>query len=184
MNHTDPARPGTRSPRAMVALVVQAEHLPMPTRITFQGKGVGQSGASIMCLWFRSNAEGQAWSEHLGGRAGLHVSAETGRTWLDHGPIDWHGWPMILHADDEPAEDGQSDTDAGSGGQPTPEGPCWPLLLHPQTLNSHGGVRAWLVHGGLSARWAASTSVCRVLVADAATPSRWCRRYRIRGLLS
>jgi hypothetical protein len=107
--------------RYMVAVVVAAEELPMPTRITFQGDGVGESGASIMCLSFRTVADGQAWGRHLGGRTDAYVSAETGETWLDHGVIRWHGWSVILDARDKPAEEDQQDT----GSKPSTEGPCW-----------------------------------------------------------
>jgi len=89
----------------MVALVVlAASDLPMPVRIAFQGKGTGEPGASIMALFLRSVAEGQAWSRHLGGRTDTHVSADGHRVWLDEGVIRWHGWSVHLHAgDDVPA---------------------------------------------------------------------------------
>jgi hypothetical protein len=88
--------------REMVALVVLANHLPMPVRIAFQGKGTGESGISILSLSFRSVAEGQAWSRHLGGRTDTRVCADSGRTWLDEGVIKWHGWRVQLHASDDP----------------------------------------------------------------------------------
>jgi hypothetical protein len=91
--------------REMVALVVLACHLPMPTRITFQGQGVGESGASIMSLSLRTVAEGQAWSLDLGGRTDVRVSAGTGRAWLDEGVIRWHGWSVHLQASDDPTPD-------------------------------------------------------------------------------
>jgi hypothetical protein len=95
----------TRSPkpvREMVALVVLvAADLPMPVRITFQGKGTGEPGTSIMVLSFRSIAEGQAWSRHLGGRTDTHLSADGRRVWLDEGLIKWHGWSVQLHASDD-----------------------------------------------------------------------------------
>jgi hypothetical protein len=87
--------------REMVALVVLANHLPMPVRITFQGKGTGESGISILSLSFRSVADGQAWSRHLGGRADTHVN-DDGRIYLDEGLITWHGWHVQLHASDDP----------------------------------------------------------------------------------
>jgi hypothetical protein len=102
---TTPTVTKARTPkpvREMVALVVLACHLPMPVRITFQGKGTGESGISILSLSFRSVAEGQAWSRHLGGRADTRVCADTGRTWLDEGVITWHGWHVQLHASDDP----------------------------------------------------------------------------------
>jgi hypothetical protein len=102
---TSPAATTARTPkpvREMVALVVLACHLPMPVRIAFQGKGTGESGISILSLSFRTVAEGQAWSRHLGGRANTRVSADTGRTWLDEGVIKWHGWHVQLHASDDP----------------------------------------------------------------------------------
>jgi hypothetical protein len=88
--------------REMTALVVLASDLPMPVRLSFQGKGIGESGTSIMSMSLRTVAEGQAWSRHLGGRTDTYVSANTGRTWLDEGVIKWHGWSVHLDASDDP----------------------------------------------------------------------------------
>jgi hypothetical protein len=118
---TNNGHPTAKAHRYLVALVVQAEDLPMPTRIAFLGEGVGESGTSIMCLSFRSVAEGQAWSRYLGGRTDAYVSAETSLAFLDHGVIRWHGWSVILDAYDEAAEGDQQDT----GSKPSAEGPCW-----------------------------------------------------------
>jgi hypothetical protein len=90
-----------KSVREMVALVVLADHLPMPIRIAFQGKGVGEPGSSILALSVASVAQGQAWSRHLGGRTDTYVNAKTGQTWLDEGVIVWHGWHVQLQAWDE-----------------------------------------------------------------------------------
>lgn len=101
------ARPSTarrtaRTPkpaREIAALVVLACHLPMPVRIAFQGKGIGDSGTSIMSMSFRSVAEGQAWSRHLGGQTDTYLNTD-GRTYLSEGAITWHGWSVNLHASD------------------------------------------------------------------------------------
>ena len=87
--------------REMLALVVLAEHLPMPRQISFQGWGTGEDGRSIMCMSFPTVAQAQAWSRHLGGRTDTHVSA-SGRVYLDEGVIRWHGWSVQLHASDDP----------------------------------------------------------------------------------
>jgi hypothetical protein len=98
------AKKAARTPkpvREMVALVVLANHLPMPIRITFQGNGTGESGISILSLSFRTVADGQAWSRHLGGRTDTRVN-DDGRIYLDEGLITWHGWHVQLHASDDP----------------------------------------------------------------------------------
>jgi hypothetical protein len=87
--------------REVTALVVLACQLPMPVRISFQGTGTGESGTSIMSMSFRTVAEGQAWSRHLGGRTDTRVN-DDGRIYLDEGVIKWHGWHVQLHASDDP----------------------------------------------------------------------------------
>jgi hypothetical protein len=89
----------------MVALVVLADHLPMPEQISFQGEGAGEPGTSIMSMSFPSIVQGQAWSRHLGGRTDILVGRYTGQIHLDEGPIRWHGWTVHLHAsEDEPLD--------------------------------------------------------------------------------
>jgi hypothetical protein len=86
----------------MLALVVLADHLPMPRQISFQGWGTGEDGRSIMSMAFATIERAQAWSRHLGGRTDTYTSATTGRIYLDEGVIRWHGWSVQLHASNDP----------------------------------------------------------------------------------
>jgi hypothetical protein len=81
----------------MLALVVLATDLPMPERITFQGEGIGEPGASIMSLSFSRIEPGKAWSRYLGGCTDTYHNRD-GNTYLREGVIEWHGWSLHLHA--------------------------------------------------------------------------------------
>lgn len=91
----------TKSRRAMVALVALAD-LPMPQAIRFVG--------DILSLDVDAVAEGQAWSQFLGGETDTYIH-DDGRRYLREGTIRWHGWSVQIHASDPPSVAGGGELD-------------------------------------------------------------------------
>jgi hypothetical protein len=112
---TNNANNTPKAARAMLALVVLAEQLPMPVTIRFSGEGCGEPGDSFMTLSFRSVAAGQAWSRHLGcRRTDTKVNRLDGRTYLEADFVEWHGWTVHLQASDDPNPGSELDTDTAT----------------------------------------------------------------------
>jgi hypothetical protein len=75
-------------PRVVLAHIALATALPVPRDVTFYPHGLS--------LGFTRLADGQAWSEYLGGTTDTYVNE--GRRYLRSAVYRWHDWSVQLFA--------------------------------------------------------------------------------------